>query len=106
MGILFLGFPNGKASRAGQVGLIFVEGEEFVRPDLASDGDVEEIHRTDGQVTGMNGAELVGGADGVDPTELDMRPIAEADFLFQGADKIDSGPLGKRPHALKLPKRI
>jgi hypothetical protein len=41
----------------GQVGLIFVKGEEFVRSGLASDGDVEEIHRTDGQVAGMDGVE-------------------------------------------------
>ena len=27
-----------------------------------------------------------GGACGVGPTELDMGPIAEADFLFEGAD--------------------
>ena len=44
---------------AGQVGLIFVEGEEFVRSGLASDGDVEEIHGTSGQVAGVNGAEFV-----------------------------------------------
>ena len=46
----------------GQVGLIFVKGEEFVRSGLASDGDVEEIHGTDDQFAGVNGAELVGGA--------------------------------------------
>ena len=66
--------------------MIFVKGEEFVRTGLASDGDVEEIHRTDGQVAGMDGAEFVGGAHGVGPTELDMGLIAEADFLFEGAD--------------------
>ena len=81
-----LAFPNGEAAGAGQVGLIFVKGEEFVRSGLASDGDVEEIHGTDGQVAGMDGAEFVGGAHGVGPTEIDMVPIAEADFLFEGAD--------------------
>ena len=79
-------FPNGEAGGAGQVGLIFVKGEEFVRSGLASDGDVEEIHGTDGQVAGMDGTEFVGGAHGVGPTEIDMGPIAEADFLFEGAD--------------------
>ncbi len=54
-----LAFPNGETGGAGQVGLIFVKGEEFVRSGLASDGDVEEIHGTDGQVAGVNGAELV-----------------------------------------------
>ena len=81
-----LAFPNGETGGAGQVGLIFVKGEEFVRSGLASDGDVEEVHGTDGQVAGVNGAELVGGAHGVGPTEIDMGPIAEADFLFEGAD--------------------
>ena len=52
-------FPNGEAGGEGQVGLIFVKGEEFVRTGLASDGDGEEIHRTDGQVAGMDGAEVV-----------------------------------------------
>jgi len=83
---LFLPYPNREAGGAGQVGLIFVEGEEFVRAGLASDGDVEEVHRSDGQVARMNGTEFVGGADGVGPTELDMGPIAEADFLFKAAD--------------------
>ena len=54
--------PNGEAGGAGQIGLIFVKGEEFVRAGLASDGDVEEIHGTDGQVAGMDGVEFVGGA--------------------------------------------
>ena len=27
-----------------------------------------------------------GGAHGIGPTELDMGPIAQADFLFEGAD--------------------
>ena len=79
-------YPNGEAGGAGEVGLIFVEGEEFVRAGLASDGDVEGGHRTDGEVAGMDGAEFVGGAHGVGPTEIDMGPIAEADFLFEGAD--------------------
>ena len=52
--------------------MIFVEGEKFVRAGLASDGNVEEVHRTNGQVAGMNGAEFVGGAHGVGLTELDM----------------------------------
>ena len=90
----------------GQVGLIFVEGEEFVRTGLAGYGDVEEIHRADRQVAGMDGAEFVGGVHGVGPTELDIGPVAKADFFFEGADKIDSGPFGKRTHALKLPERI
>ena len=42
--------------------MIFVEGEEFVRAGLASDGDVEGGHRTDGEVAGMDGAEFVGDA--------------------------------------------
>ena len=67
---------------------------------------MEEIHRADGPVAGLDGAELVGGAHGVSPTELDMGPVAQADFLFKGEDKIDSGPLGKRTRALKLPERI
>lgn len=50
-------FPNGESGGVGQVGLIFVKGEEFVRSGIASDGDVEEIHRTDGQVAGMDGVE-------------------------------------------------
>jgi len=79
-------FPNREAGGAGQVGLVFVEGEEFVRAGLASDGDMEEVHRTDGQVAGMDSAKFVGGADGVGPTKLNMGPIAEADFLFQCAD--------------------
>ena len=79
-------YPNGEAGGAGEVGLIFVEGEEFVRAGLASDGDVEGGHRTDGEVAGMDGAEFVGGAHGVGPTEIDMGPIAEADFFFEGAD--------------------
>ena len=54
--------PNGEAGGVGEVGLIFVEGQEFVRAGLASDGDVEGGHRTDGQVAGVNGAEFVGGA--------------------------------------------
>jgi hypothetical protein len=47
---------------------------------------VEEVHRTSGQVAGMNGAEFVGGVHGVGLTKLDMGPIAQADFLFEGAD--------------------
>lgn len=79
-------FPNGEAGGVGEGGLIFVEGEEFVRSCLASSGDVEEIHGTDAQVAGVDGAEFVGGVHGVGPTELDMGPVAEADFLFEGAD--------------------
>jgi hypothetical protein len=33
---------------------------------------VEEVHRTNGQVAGVDGAEFVGGAHGVGLTELDM----------------------------------
>jgi hypothetical protein len=33
---------------------------------------VEEIHRTDGQVAGMDEAEFIGGAHGVGLTELDI----------------------------------
>ena len=65
-------FPNGESGGVGQVGLIFVKGEEFVSSGLASDGDGEEIHGTDGQVARMDGAEFVGGAHGVGPTEIDM----------------------------------
>ena len=58
-GLGIFAFPNGETGGAGQVRLIFVKGEEFVRTGLASDGDVEEIHGTDGQVAGVNGAEVV-----------------------------------------------
>ena len=58
-GLGIFAFPNGEAGGAGQVALIFIEGEEFVCAGLASDGDVEEVHRTDGQVAGMDSAGVV-----------------------------------------------
>ena len=57
--LAILAFPSRETGGAGQVGLIFVKGEEFVGTGLASDGDGEEIHGTDGQVAGVNGAEVV-----------------------------------------------
>jgi hypothetical protein len=46
-----------------------------------------------------------GGACGVGPTELDMGPIAEADFLFEGADN-GTGILETKHWISALPLRL
>ena len=79
-------FPDDEPCSLRKAGLIFVESEQLLRADLAGDGDVEEIHRADGVVAGMHGAEFVGRAHGVGPRKFHVRPVTEADFVFEGAD--------------------
>ncbi len=103
---LFRSIPNGQSGGAGEVSLVPVKGQEFVRADFAGDGDVEKVHCPDGQVTGMDRTKFIGGANGIDPIELSVRPIAEAYFLFESADEIDRGPLGEGACAFKLTEGI
>ena len=49
---------------------------------------MKEIHAADRHGETVFGAEFAGGSDGVPPVELDVRPVAEADFLFEEADQL------------------
>lgn len=43
-------FPDGKPRSLRKVRLVLVEGEKLLCADLAGDGNVKEIHRTDGKI--------------------------------------------------------
>ena len=79
-------FPDRQTCSFRKVGLLLVECEKLLRADLARDGDVKEIHRADGAISGMDGAEFIGNTHGIGPGKLHVRPVTEADFVFEGAD--------------------
>lgn len=86
--------------------MLLVKCQERIGSRLDGDGDVEKIHPADGHRESVLGAEFTGGADGVAPVEFSVRPVAEADFLFDDADLLARVAGINGPCALQLPEGI
>ena len=86
--------------------LLLIECHDGVGSDFDCDGDMEEIHPPDGNGKTMLSAEFARGANGILPIELGMRPVAEANFLFEETDQFAGFPCNNDSRPLKLAQRI
>ena len=94
------------ACHFGKSFLLTVKRQDGVGSYFDGDGDMEEIHSSDGNGKTMLGAEFACGANGILPIELGMRPVAEANFLFEETDQFAGFPCNNDSRPLKLAQRI
>ena len=86
--------------------LILVECQDGVGSHFDGDGDVEKIHPADGNGKAVLGAEFARGANGVPQVEFGVRPVAEADFLFEETDLIAGVSRIDGSYPLRLSKGV
>ena len=86
--------------------MVGVESHEGVGSDFDGDGDVEEVHGTHWNGKSVLCTEFASGANGVTPVEFGVRPVAEADFLFEKADQFPGFACNDDSRPLKLTQRI
>ena len=86
--------------------MLAVECQDGVGSHFDGDGDVKEIHPPDGNGKTILGAEFACGANGILPIELGMRPVAEANLLFEETDQFAGFPCNNDSRPLKLAQRV
>lgn len=67
---------------------------------------MKQIHGAHHHLEGVFGSQFAGGTHGVCPVELDMRPIAYPDFLFEKADDLPGFTLAKQARPFSLAKPV
>jgi len=86
--------------------LLLIKSQQGIGTNLDRYGYMEEIHSTDGDGKAVLSTQLARGADSIPPVKFLMRPVTEADFLFEKTDRSARFAREDDASAFKLAQRI